>query len=146
MRNPVIVVGFDASLGARAALLAAIDLGIAMHLPIVAVHVEHMSATVATATLTGPGSGEAFAAEADFTEHCRVLCTEALEPTDLRWTFEIRDGNPADELLKAAEDHNAAFIVVGRQGHHTLGGLLASSVSQRLLHHARRRLLVIPAT
>ena len=106
---------------------------------------QGLSATVATAALAGPGAGEAFVAEADFSEHCRLLCTEALEPTDLRWTFEIRDGNPADELMKAAEDHNAAFVVVGRQGHHILGGLLAGSVSQRLLHHARRPLLVIPA-
>ena len=84
-------------------------------------------------------------AEDDLSEDCRLHCTDILDAADLRWTFEIRHGNPADELMKAAEDHNAAFVVVGRQGHHILGGLLAGSVSQRLLHHARRPLLVIPA-
>lgn len=44
----------------------------------------------------------------------------------------IEDGDPAHEILKAAEDHGADLIVMGRRGLGDLGGLLLGSVTHKV--------------
>ena len=144
MPTPTIVVGFDATAGAHAALLAGIDLALAMNDPIVVVHVEHSSVVAASGASIGVGGGAVFAAEDALGELCRTECSEILGDTGLRWSFELRKGDPANELINAASEHSAAVIVVGRHGHHGLGRLLVGSVSHRLVNHARHPILVIP--
>lgn len=144
MPDGAIVVGFDGTVGSHAALFAAINLAHATHRPVAVVHVEHTQPIAAAGTAMGPGAGAMIEAEDAFAEVCRTNCTEILDAAGVRWTFEIRHGNPADELADAAAEHTATYLVVGRLGHHGLARLLAGSVSQRLLHHARHPLLIIP--
>ena len=144
MDDGVIVIGFDGTVGSHAALFAAIDLAHATVRGIVVVHVEHTPPIAAAGTAMGLGAGAMVQAEDAFAEVCRRNCAAILDGANVPWTFEARKGNPADELADAADEHGASYIVVGRHGHHGLGRLLAGSVSQRLLHHARHPLLVIP--
>ena len=94
--------------------------------------------------MIGPGAGAMIEAEDEYAEVCRRNCAEILDAADVRWTFEVRRGKPADELANAADERYASYIVVGRHGHHRFGRLLAGSVSQGLLHHVRHPLLIIP--
>lgn len=138
-----IVVGFDGSVGSHAALFAAIDLAHGT-LPLAVVHVEHVQPIATAATAIGPGAGAMIEAEHALAEVCRRNCADILDDAGVRWTFEVRHGKPVDELIDAAAEHSATYIVVGRHGHHGLTRLLAGSVSHGLLHHARHPLLIIP--
>lgn len=144
MRDGAIVIGFDGTVGSHAALFAAIELARATARDVVVVHVEHTPPIAAAGTAIGLGAGAMVQAEEAFAEVCRQNSADILDAANVRWTFEARKGNPADELTDAAAEHAASYIVVGRHGHHRLGRLLAGSVSQRLLHTARHPLLVIP--
>jgi nucleotide-binding universal stress UspA family protein len=144
MVDGAIVVGFDGTVGSHGALFAAIDLARATGRPVAVVHVEHTPPIAAVGTAMGPGAGALIEAENARAEVCRTICGDILHVAAVVWTFEVRHGNPADELADAAAEHAASYIVVGRHGHHGLGRLLAGSVSQRLLHHARHPLLIIP--
>lgn len=139
-----IVVGFDGTVGSHAALYAAIELAQATARAVVVVHVEHMPPIAAAGTAMGHGAAAMIEAEDAFADVCRRDCADILHAATVRWTFEVRHGNPAEELAQAAADHAASYIVVGRHGHHGLSRLLAGSVSQRLLHQARHPLLIIP--
>lgn len=144
MSDGAIVVGFDGSVGSHAALFAAIDLACATRRSVAVVHVEHIQPIVAAGAAMGPGSGAMIEAEHALAEVCRRDCAQILDAADVRWTFEVRHGKAVDELVDAAAEHTASYIVVGRHGHHGLTRLLAGSVSQGLLHHARHPLLITP--
>lgn len=52
-------------------------------------------------------------------------------------------GNPADEILKAAETHSADLIVTGAKGLGAVGRFLLGSVSTRVVQHAHCSVLVV---
>jgi nucleotide-binding universal stress UspA family protein len=52
-------------------------------------------------------------------------------------------GNPADEILKAAETHKADLIVTGAKGLGAVGRFLLGSVSTRVVQHAHCSVLVV---
>jgi nucleotide-binding universal stress UspA family protein len=52
-------------------------------------------------------------------------------------------GTPVDAILDLAEEINADFVVVGSRGHGPLGRLLLGSVSEGVVHHATRPVLVL---
>jgi len=54
-----------------------------------------------------------------------------------------RRGDPAGEIMKAAEEASADVIVMGSRGLGHLGGLLLGSVSERVLHGARVPVLIV---
>jgi nucleotide-binding universal stress UspA family protein len=49
------------------------------------------------------------------------------------------------EILRVADDHDVAVIVVGARGVKGMERVLLGSVSDRVLHHSRRPVLVFPA-
>ncbi|HWD47397.1 MAG TPA: universal stress protein [Actinomycetota bacterium] len=55
----------------------------------------------------------------------------------------VRTGDPAVRLELGAEENGADLVVVGARGHSAAHRLLLGSVSTRLLHHARRPVLVV---
>jgi nucleotide-binding universal stress UspA family protein len=71
-------------------------------------------------------------------------CELVLAGHDIAWSFERRQGDAATELLRAADDHDATCVVVGRHGHRLITRVLMGSVTDRLVHHADRPVLVVP--
>jgi nucleotide-binding universal stress UspA family protein len=56
----------------------------------------------------------------------------------------VRRGNAALHILQEAEEHAAAFIVVGSHGHTPFFELVAGSTTQAVLKRARQPVVVIP--
>ena len=54
-------------------------------------------------------------------------------------------GGPAKEIEDLAERIGADLIVAGTRGHSSVAGLIVSSVTHRLLHVARRPVLIVPS-
>lgn len=54
-----------------------------------------------------------------------------------------RRGEPAMEVVRAAEDSEADLIVVGSRGLGQIGGLVLGSISERVLHAARCPVVVV---
>jgi nucleotide-binding universal stress UspA family protein len=54
-------------------------------------------------------------------------------------------GDSVDEIVAYADTIAADLIVVGSRGHGTIASALLGSVSQGILHEARRPVLVVPA-
>lgn len=54
-----------------------------------------------------------------------------------------RQGDPAAEILKAADETRADLIIIGSRGLGRIGGLILGSVSERVLHGAHRPVLVV---
>lgn len=68
---------------------------------------------------------------------------EGLAAVGLRPTVELREGDPADELLHAAEEDDADLIVVGSRGLSALPRLALGSVARKVLLHTRCSVLVV---
>lgn len=139
-----LVVGVDGSTGAQHALIAAARLAAAIGARLVAVYVEHLPASAFIAAPTSSTGALAIAIE-EAADQAHMDCELALARHDIAWTFETRLGDPAIELERAANDHDAACIIIGRCGHGRLAHIVTGSVTDRLIRHARRPIVVIPA-
>jgi nucleotide-binding universal stress UspA family protein len=51
-------------------------------------------------------------------------------------------GNPAEEIIKAAEERRTELVVVGRQGRNAIERFVMGSVSDRVVRHAPCDVLV----
>jgi nucleotide-binding universal stress UspA family protein len=142
MRGPI-VVGIDGSEVSRLALIEAgclasrssLDVVVALVRPARFNGVTCVFAMGAVAAcLGGLDSDQALA----YAESVTIL-----DPLKIRWSFEVRTGQPARELMRAAEAHNANTIVIAECRHRTLGFLASQSVSAKLLHRWPHVLLVV---
>jgi nucleotide-binding universal stress UspA family protein len=135
-----IVLGYDASPGARAALDQALDLadtfgdrlviGFGVHPP-------------------GLGGGEG-------AEHRQALREQAVRLTDdalvrardagVDAEVALVDERPAEALAGLGEQHDARMIVVGSYGESPLKGAILGSTPHKLLHLAERPVLVVPGS
>ena len=66
-----------------------------------------------------------------------------IEPVDARVRRIYRQGDPAGEIINAAEEHNADLIIMGSRGLGQVGGLILGSVSERVLHGAYGPVLIV---
>ena len=57
-----------------------------------------------------------------------------------RWAAE---GDPAQEIVRRARDRNVDLVVLGARGLRTLGRLLLGSVSETVLHHVGRPVVIV---
>jgi len=62
---------------------------------------------------------------------------------DIRVTRLYRRGDPAAEIIKAAQELKADLIIMGSRGLGQLGGLILGSVSERVLHGAHGPVLIV---
>lgn len=138
-----IVVGFDASPAAEAALSVALEEAKLRGLPL----------RVVCGWEVPPleYSGAAFAAVPDLTEaaerHARTVLAAAEaslgpDPGVPVETVAIQ-GHPASILADEAKE--ATLVVVGTRGMNTLKGILVGSVSLALAHHCSTPLVIVPA-
>lgn len=61
----------------------------------------------------------------------------------MRSSGEIREGDPAEQLIRAANEDGADLIVVGSRGLSTLPRLVLGSVARKVLLHADASVLII---
>jgi len=134
-----IVVGYDGSDGAKAALGEAIGLA------------QQLSGKVlVTYAFGGPKSysGAPLTPRKKLKELGEKLLDEALAraggPSDLIEPVLV-DDNAAQGLLSVALQHRAGMIVVGTRGESLLSGVLLGSTAYRLVHNATKPVLVVPS-
>jgi nucleotide-binding universal stress UspA family protein len=58
-------------------------------------------------------------------------------------TAVIKEGNPAEEILKYAEEIGSNLIVMGNRGLSTFNKVLLGSVSQKILTHSCCSVLIV---
>lgn len=134
-----IVLGYDESPGARAALAVAIELA------------QQYATTLVIAYATGPpgGLGEEFRSHEealeelgrDVLDHAIHTAREAAVDAQVLLVPE----RPAQALLTAAAQHHARFIVVGTWGESPLRSAMIGSTPHRLLEHATCPVVCVPA-
>jgi nucleotide-binding universal stress UspA family protein len=76
-------------------------------------------------------------------DQIRARAAEVLDQLGVKWTFQVRTGEPAAELEVAAAGEKADLIVVGSRGHAVKERLLLGLVPIRLLHYANRPVMVV---
>jgi nucleotide-binding universal stress UspA family protein len=134
-----IVLGLDGSEGSKLAVPVASELAERNGARVVIVHVDERI----------PAKGGVHPVRADeeqvreqLDEQARQLASQGIEVKfDV---VEIVLGGPAHAIEDVAEREGAELIVVGRRGHSPVAGLVLGSVTQRLLHIARRSVLAAP--
>lgn len=137
-----LVVGYDAHPASRAALVFGGDLAGALNVPVHVVHVIDSD----VGPLTGASAGSPNAIDQHF-EAERQHIGDALDSAGVRWGYHLVPGDPVDALLKAAEEHAASMLVVGRpeQGiGAAVGHFLTGAVAQNLLRRSHRPVVVVP--
>ncbi len=133
-----IVVGYDGSDGAKAALDKAVGLA------------RQMSGTVlVTYAFGGPKqySGAPLTPRKTLQELGEKLLQEALaRVADSGVAAEpvLVDDNPYLGLISVARQHDAEMIVVGTNGQSLFSGVLLGSTAYRLVHSASEPVLVVP--
>lgn len=55
----------------------------------------------------------------------------------------VREGDVADEILKACEEHECTLIVIGRRGHGRVTRFLLGSVAEKIVKHAKTSVLIV---
>lgn len=141
-RAPSVVVGYDGSDAARAAVRQAVARA-GKKGKVLVLH------SVGAPTQPWVVAGAEFLLE-DPEEHGRAMLDAllmedgALAATDVDVELRVAHGDPAKAIVAAARELDAAEIVVGTRGAGRIGSLLGS-VAQGVLHRADRPVVVIPA-
>jgi nucleotide-binding universal stress UspA family protein len=139
-----IVIAYDDSPGARRALQIAVELaktrpGVEITAIAVEAHLPHYGATVGEVEEERAVEEQACqrwlrAAEAYADEHKVKLHTA------------IRAGHPAQELLHAAERHDADLVILGHTGHFAIWGRFLGSTVEKVSRHAKCSVLIAAPT
>ncbi|HSP74528.1 MAG TPA: universal stress protein [Gaiellaceae bacterium] len=138
-----IVVGIDGSAGSVRALEFALAEARLRGSKLKAVEVWHIPASVYSGgglapVVTDPDEFEGFAKE----RLDEVLQSVAAQAEGVEVERIVREGQPAEVLVEAAED--AELLVVGSRGLGGFRGLLLGSVGQQCAHHARCPVVIVP--
>jgi len=135
-----LVLALDGSEESRRAIPVAVELARRDHAKIVIAHVEQ--------DIAGKGGGPIKATEDEIQAEIRTL-GEELSAQGVETSVEMTSvmlGGPAHAIDEIADKAGADLIVVGTRGHGQIAGLLLGSVTQRLLHIAKRPVLAVPPT
>ena len=134
-----IVLGLDGSDNAKRAIAPAVELARESGGRLVIAHVDERV----------PGKGGAASIRADQDDIRAEIDAEAerISADGVETSVESAVavlGGPAHAIADIADDAGADLIVVGTRGHSKIPGLLLGSVTNRLLHIAKRPVLGIP--
>ncbi len=132
-----IVLGFDGSIGSRAALEEAAALAKALGVGVI------VAFGYATSAIGGEnrdeelsirGMGQKIASEAE----------DYIRSTGVEVRVELVHDRPAAGILDVVREHDARLIVVGSRGESPLAGAILGSVPYRLVHQSHVPVLVVP--
>lgn len=133
-----VVLGYDESPGAEAALAAAIE--------VATKYGEELVLVYGAAPPGGLGEEAASHREA-LMEMGRTATAKALdraEAAGVTASVRLVDAKPADALLQVGDQLDATVIVVGTEGDSPIRGALLGSTPHKLLHLANRPVLCVP--
>jgi nucleotide-binding universal stress UspA family protein len=137
--DPVVLVGFDGSADARAALRYALDEARRRSARLRVVDVWQFPTTVAMGMVLPPDFADVSAKAAAETLSKAV---DELGASDVPVDQVVTDGIPSHVLVE--ESRHAEVLVVGSRGRGAFTGMLLGSVSQACVHHAACPVVVMP--
>ncbi|BAN03515.1 universal stress protein [Ilumatobacter coccineus] len=134
-----VIVGVDGSPEAERGMRFAADLAERLDVELVVIHAYGLIGSFGD-WRDGPEERERQVRAAMADDWCAPLS----QRTGLTWRWECVQGAAVEGLLRAADDIDAAFIVVGSHGAgHSVSPFLGST-SQDILRHSHRPVVVIP--
>lgn len=139
MAERVLIVGFDDSEGARAALRVAIELARDLGDRLVIAFGYEPPGRM------GEELGAARDAVRELGERVTRHALARAEAEGVEAELAVVDRRPVDALLELAAAHDARMIVIGSYGDHPLKGAIIGSTPHKLLHLADRPVLAVPA-
>jgi nucleotide-binding universal stress UspA family protein len=131
-----IVVGYDGTAGAQAALAEALRLAGALDAELVLAFVSHLN----------PGGGEVSDTADAVHERGQAVLEDALDrarAAGVTARAEIVHGKPSEALASLAEGEGAQLIVIGSYGERPLRALIIGSTPPRLMHLTHVPVLVV---
>jgi nucleotide-binding universal stress UspA family protein len=146
-----VVFAWDGSDGAEqaAALLAQWGIFDGIEIRVVSVADAAPPWWVETGMVGEAAAAEAFAraSEPSRAQHRQMAqaMVDRLTASGLRAVPECRAGDPAEQIVQAAEATAADLVVLGTHGRTGLSRLLMGSVTRNVLHHAHCSVLVVHA-
>jgi nucleotide-binding universal stress UspA family protein len=81
--------------------------------------------------------------EEEAAERTLAAAREALQPSAARVETAVRNGNPAEEILTAAEEQPTDLLVMGASGVSAIARFFTGTVTERVVQHARCPVLVV---
>jgi nucleotide-binding universal stress UspA family protein len=139
-----ILVPVDFSDDSRQALRSACELAARYGARVDVIHV--VQAPVYVGDLVAPGGVRLvdFLRE-EAQEQLSTFAAETAELEPVRGQVGVFVGAPAEVILRRADEAAADLIVMGTRGRTGLAHVLLGSVAERVLRHAHRPVLVVPA-
>ena len=137
MQPPTVLFATDFSEWSRLALQYAASQARASGDRLLIVHVDEVS------TATGEGMLYAGIPREDPQELERRLRAVVPDNFDGPCEHLLLEGDPAREIVRAAEEENAELIVVGTHGRTGLARLLMGSVAEQVVRHAPCPVLIV---
>ncbi len=134
-----LVVGYDGTEGARAALSAAVQFGKDLDASLVVVFGYHAP------PLTEREVADHREALHELGERETGAALEEATAAGVSATKEVVQARPAEALVQVADEHDARMIVVGSYGERPITGALLGSTPHRLVHLSERPVLVVRA-
>jgi len=136
-----IVVGYDNSQAAQAALQWATEQVFTAHGELLVVYVASSIAEweLAAAQINPDPIRK------EFERRLRDEWTAPLRKAHIRYRTEVAVGRVADELIRVARRVNASLIVIGMTPRGTLSGLVLGSTQHALAHRAVQQVIAVPA-
>jgi nucleotide-binding universal stress UspA family protein len=136
--NNELILGYDGSAGAHAALIEAVRLA------------RDLGATLGVVFSYEPPAREA-GEVADQREAIRELGVQIVQEAEARladlgfaeYEALLIDDRPADGLVRVADERDARMIVVGGAGERPIAGALLGATPHKLLHLTDRPVLVV---
>lgn len=141
-----IVIATDGSPSALEAVEFGLELAAEQGAEPIFVHVAPATEVLPVTPTYGMGAPVTVPHEPD--EYDRTSLDEAVEMAavkGLEAKAELLMGNAAHAIVAYADSIDADLIVVGSRGHGAIAGTLLGSVSGRVLHEAKRPVLVVRA-
>lgn len=142
-----VVVADDASVASWAGLAAAAQLARRNAARITVVHVRHWPgmymAGLGALSMAGMTAGELVRTLDNLEREARRRAAKAFAATGVPWDFQVREGRPAREILRAAEELDADLVVIGSKPHGALHNLVVRSTTAYVTAHSSVPVLVV---
>jgi nucleotide-binding universal stress UspA family protein len=138
--SDTLVLGYDESPSANAALAATIELARELKANVIVVFGYYIS------PLGGQGAPDLRAALERLGEHALGRAVADLEAAGISATTRLLGHRPADAILDVAKETDARMIVVGTEGENPITGAFLGSVVLKLVQRSKLPLVVVPTT